>query len=211
MSVNTLSAVAGRRRAGDRDCASPIVSATSEHAGAAISTIDRSARSTRRSRRCSESASRSAPETLGGAARGRRRAGGRQAIRRRARRAHRRLAARLARRGARPRRRRDGFWSLTRAARSRSRRCRRSTSRSRSSTPPLAASPSPCRQARMRPGSPGVSQSRASTVSTGASRLTVDGENRRDARSPVTMSVDGRLDDFRPLVARRFPEGTTRS
>ena len=44
-------------------------------------------------------------------------------------------------------------------------------------------------------------------VSTGASRLTVDGEIDGTPAHQLIMSVDGRLDDFRPLVAQALPKG----
>jgi hypothetical protein len=68
----------------------------------------------------------------------------------------------------------------------------------------LAVTVSPGAHASWQPGHLAV---QGLAVSTGASRLTVDGEIDGTPAHQLTMSVDGRLDDFRPLVAQALPEG----
>ena len=68
----------------------------------------------------------------------------------------------------------------------------------------LAVTVSPGARASWQPGRLAV---QGLAVSTGASRLTVDGEIDGTPAHQLTMSVDGRLDDFRPLVAQALPDG----
>ena len=68
----------------------------------------------------------------------------------------------------------------------------------------LAVSVSPGARAAWQPGRLAV---QSLTVSTGGSRLTVDGQLDGTPDHQLTMSIDGRLEDFRPLVVQELPEG----